>query len=172
MAYYKVRTYIAADWDGDRDLVNQLYLWNDNDGFALHFSDAHAITQARDTSLPCSIKRSLDTRMKASKKFVLIVGSNTKYVRKGSCQYCDNYSSDYWSCKRGYHVDYRSFVEYEVDKAVRNNLQIVVLYNSTTVDKSKCPELLRNIGLHIPAKYRDIYGDNRWNYQQIRAAIN
>lgn len=28
---YRTRTYIAADWDGDRDAVDQLHKWNDSD---------------------------------------------------------------------------------------------------------------------------------------------
>lgn len=27
---YRTRTYIAADWDGDRDAVEQLHKWNDS----------------------------------------------------------------------------------------------------------------------------------------------
>lgn len=27
---YRTRTYIAADWDGDRDAVDQLHKWNDS----------------------------------------------------------------------------------------------------------------------------------------------
>lgn len=27
---YRTRTYIAADWDGDRDVVEQLHKWNDS----------------------------------------------------------------------------------------------------------------------------------------------
>ena len=44
----------------------------------LSFVDAHELTQARDTSLPCSIKRFLRERLDASKTFVLVVGDKTK----------------------------------------------------------------------------------------------
>lgn len=75
---YRTRTYIAADWDGDLDAVNQLHKWNESDYFNLSFSDAHDLTQARDSSLNCSIKKSLAERIDASKTFVIIVGNNTK----------------------------------------------------------------------------------------------
>lgn len=71
---YRTRTYIAADWDGDRDAVNQLHKWNDSNYWGLSFSDAHNLQQSRDSSLPCSIKSSLKKRMDGSKRFVLIVG--------------------------------------------------------------------------------------------------
>lgn len=84
--YYRTRTYIAADWDTDSDAVEQLRKWNDGNYWSLSFSDAHDLTQARDSSLNCSIKNSLRTRLEASKTFVLIVGKNTLSVRSGSCQ--------------------------------------------------------------------------------------
>jgi len=88
--YYKTRTYIAGDWTGDSDLIEQLSKWNDSNYWSLSFSDAHKLTQARDSSLPCSIKRSLSERLDASKTFVLIVGKDTNSLTKGSCQYCHN----------------------------------------------------------------------------------
>lgn len=56
---YRTRTYIAADWDGDRDAVEQLHKWNDSNYWGLSFPDAHDLQQSRDSSLPCSIKSSL-----------------------------------------------------------------------------------------------------------------
>ena len=85
---YRTKTYIAGDWDGDRDAINQLHKWNDSNYWSLSFTDAHDITQANDTSLNCSIKKSLALRMDASKTFVLIVGDNTINLRSGSCSYC------------------------------------------------------------------------------------
>lgn len=85
---YRTRTYIAADWDGDRDVVEQLHKWNDSNYWGLSFPDAHDLQQSRDSSLPCSIKSSLKKRMDGSKRFVLIVGDSTNSVTKGSCQYC------------------------------------------------------------------------------------
>lgn len=38
---YRTRTYIAADWDGDRDAVEQLHKWNDSNYWGLSFPDAH-----------------------------------------------------------------------------------------------------------------------------------
>ena len=49
--YYRTRTYIAADWDHDKNAVDALHYWNDNSKYGLSFSDAHDLKQARDTSL-------------------------------------------------------------------------------------------------------------------------
>lgn len=167
---YRTRTYIAGDWDGDKDLIDKLYEWNEKDNLSLSFSDAHSFTQARDTSLPCSIKRSLSDRLNISKTFLLVVGASTISITKGSCQYCSSYN--YGSCRRGYSTDTRSFIEYECEKAVKDNLNIIVVYNYANVDKSKCPEILRYKGDHIKGYYKGTDGKWYWNYQDIKDAIS
>jgi hypothetical protein len=36
---YRTKTYLAGDWDGDKDLVEQLHKWNDNVHPTLNFTD-------------------------------------------------------------------------------------------------------------------------------------
>lgn len=36
MAIYRTRTYIAGDWDNDKDAVDQLHKWNDSNLGAFH----------------------------------------------------------------------------------------------------------------------------------------
>ncbi len=167
---YRTRIYIAADWSGDYDAVEQLHKWNNSKHWSLSFTDAHDLMQARDNSLNCSIKSSLNKRLDASKTFVLIVGNNTTTVRSGSCQYCGSYNSYTHSCGRGYSVDYRSYVEYECEKAVRDGLKIVVLYNAATVNKSKCPDAVKNVGTHTAMCYYE-NGQYYWDYQAVKNAI-
>lgn len=49
MSIYRTRTYIAADFDNDRDAVDQLEKWNNNNNLALTFSNAHDLQCSRDT---------------------------------------------------------------------------------------------------------------------------
>ena len=69
---YRTKTYIAGDWTGDKDAIDKLYQWNTSKYWSLSFTDAHDLTKAKDSSLNCTIKRSLKVRMDASKTFVLI----------------------------------------------------------------------------------------------------
>lgn len=167
---YRTKTYIAADWDGDKNAVDQLYKWKNSNYWGLDFHDAHDLTQARDSSLNCSIKSSLATRLDVSKTFVLIVGNKTKTVRSGSCQYCSNYNSWTQHCARGYNVDYRSYIEYECEKAVRDRLKIVVLYNSGSIDKTKCPDSIKSYGTHT-AMWKLENGQYYWDYQAVKTAL-
>lgn len=168
---YRTKTYIAGDWDGDRDAIDQLYKWKADRRLSLGFIDAHDLHQARDTSLNCSIKRSLHQRLDASKRFVLIVGEKTKSLRSGGCQLCSSYSSWTNACARGYSIDYRSYVEYECEKAKSDGLAIVVLYNSTRVDRDKCPDCIKWSGRHVAMRYyRD--GQCYWDYQSVKDALD
>ena len=83
-----------------------------------------------------------------------------------------HFSYNNWGkyCARGHSLDYRSYIEYECDKAVEAGIKIVVLYNAGRVDKNKCPQALRNCGNHIPMwLWKD--GQYHWDYQAIKNAI-
>lgn len=167
---YRTRTYIAGDWDHDWGAMEQLYKWNDSDHWGLSFPDAHELQQSRDTSLPCSIKKSLRMRMDHSKRFVLIVGDHTASVTKGSCQFCSSYNSHTFSCARGNSIDYRSYIKLECEMAANANIDIAVLYKSTIVTKSKCPEAVRYMGKHVPMIcYKN--GNYLWYYQTVKKAL-
>ena len=167
---YRTRTYIAADWDGDHDAVEQLHKWNDGDRWSLSFTDAHDLQQSHDSSLPCSIKSSLRERVDHSKRFVLIVGDHTATVTKGGCQFCGSYNSWTGSCARSRSVDYRSYIKYECDKAVDAEIDIVVLYNAARVERSKCPEAVRYKGNHVAMQYLE-NGNRYWDYQAVKDAL-
>ena len=165
----RTRTYIAADWTGDENLVDKLYEWNDSKHWAFHFVDAHNLTQSKDDSLACSIKKSLSERMNISKTFVLIVGASTINLTRGSCSNCHNLFSGI-GCMSGNSTSFKSFIDYECEKAVRDGLKIVVLYNYASVDRSKCPEAVRFEGRHLAAKTIE-NGVPCWDYTSIKDAI-
>lgn len=168
---YRTKTYIAGDWTGDKDLIEALYSWNNSNYRRLHFIDAHEVTQARDTSLYCSVKKSLNERLNLSKTFVLVVGANTIVLRKGGCQYCKYYDFFTTSCIKGHSVDYRSYIEYECEKADQAGMKIIVIYNAAAVLRYKCPSILSQKGRHINAYYKRADGNYYWNYEAITDAI-
>ena len=61
-----------------------------------------------------------------------------------------------------------SFIDFECEKAVRDGLKIVVLYNDTNIYRSMCPESVRYKGTHIAAKNPYTY---MWDYDAIKRAI-
>lgn len=178
----RAKTYIAGEWDGDNDAIKQLYKWNEGGKWSLHFSDAHKNKQCYDTSMPCTIKSSLRDRMNDSKVFVLVVGNNTGSTRKGSCAYhnCINkqyyYLEQYTCTVIGKEYSTQSFIDYECQMAYRaylnGEMKIVVLYNAVKVDKSKCPEILKGIGVHKEMKsYNSCWSRYVFDYSKVRNAI-
>jgi len=182
---YRTKTYIAGEWDGDSDAISQLYAWNAGDKWSLHFVDAHSLKQCYDSSMPCTIKSSLSERMNRTKTFILVVGKNTASVRKGSCSYyvCSNKQYNYFTQPPGYQCSVigksystESFIEYECRLAynawLKNEMRIVVLYNAASMDKSKCPEILRRIGIHeVMKSYNLTWGRYMYDYQKVKKAI-
>ena len=170
----RTKTYIAADFDHDKDAVDQLYRWKNNQSLSFDFQDAHDLTQARDTSLYCSVKSSLRLRLNESKTFVLIVGEHTNSLTKGGCQFCQSYNSWTCSCARGHNIDYRSYIQYECDMARQDYLsgeisKIVVLYKNTLVNKNLCPGTISYLGKHIPMIYYSLSdGLYYWDYQAVK----
>ncbi len=170
---YRTRTYIAGDWTGDKDAIEQLYKWKNSNYWSIDFTDAHALTQSYDTSLYCSIKSSLCERLNRSKTFILVVGDATTKVTKGNCVNCRNYVPSYLGgprCKNGNSLSMKSYIEYECDKAIRDGLKIIVLYNKTYVAKSLCPTQLKDIGIHVAMK-KNVWGTISWDYESVRKAI-
>lgn len=167
----RTKTYIAADWTGDQNLIFEIYKWKHSNHWSLDFVDAHELTQARDDSLPCSIKKSLAERLNVSKTFVLIVGNSTIRLNKGACWHCENYDSNTNKCTKGYWCDNRSYIDFECEKALRDGLRIVVIYNFATIHKQLCPEPLRYTGTHIKAYLRTTSGNFCLDYTDIKNAI-
>lgn len=180
---YRTKTYLAGDWTGDSDAIQQIMTWNDGNKWGLHFVDVHKYAQCYDTSMPCTIKDSLRDRMNVSKKFVLIVGDSTKTTRKGSCAYkdCGNKMYDFWyntyTCKViGKTYNTQSFIEYECELAhkawLRGELEIIVLYNAASVNTSKCPDILHGVGKHESMKsWNPIWNKYTFDYQRVKKAI-
>lgn len=166
----KTKTYLAGDWDHDKIVIDKLRTWNNSKYWGLNFTDVHEAAQSNDSSLNCSIKTSLGNRMDSCKTFVLIVGSDTKKVRAGSCYYCEHYNPNKQACEKNRNLSTKSFIEYECDKAVRDKLKIVVLYNYSFIYKDKCPDSVKDIGSHLNA-YSWEGNEKIWNYNNIKNAI-
>ena len=179
---YRTKTYIAGDWTGDRDLINKLDEWNKNQYLQLSFVNVHEVTQSSDSSLNCSIKRSLRKRLNITKTFVLIVGENTLTLRSGACYLCRYYNSGFRGystnpyCTNGGYIDNRSYIQYECEMALKDYYagelkNIVVIYNGLlSPDYSRCPNVLRNIGTHIGSDLIE-NGVRKWAYSRIKNAI-
>lgn len=137
---YKNKTYIAFDGDTDMDYYNMLKAWKANDKINFDFYNAHDLNTARDSSLTESIKNQLRIRFDNSKRFVILIGQNTKWNRK--------------------------FIPWEIEQAINRDLPIIVvnLNNKRKKDDDRCPVLLRDkLTVHIPFNAKILqYAINDW----------
>lgn len=118
-----------ACFDGDNDIhyYRLMTAWHANGRFDFTFKDAHAITQARDSSSEETIKRSLRTRLNASDVFIVLVGKTTKNLYK--------------------------FVRWEIEVALEKGIPIIVanLDGERAMNYSLCPPILRDeLVVHVP----------------------
>lgn len=162
---YRTRTYIAGDWTNDKEAIDQLYKWNDSNYWGLDFVDVHQFHQSSDSSQNCSIKESLRQRMDTCKTFVIVIGNKTKITTAGSCSNCTKFYRGI--CLSGNTTSNKSYIQFECDKAVRDGLKIVVLYNGIYKHPELCPDSIRNVGTHLSMKN----SDGSWKYSEIKNAI-
>ena len=93
---------------------------------------------------------------------MLIIGNKTKNLTAG---YCNHQCKSYYHCQYKYKTN-KSYIEFECDYANRNNLPIIVLYNSTRIDKNKCIDSVLDIAKAHTTMLM-LGNDNRlyWDYQ-------
>lgn len=172
---YRTRTYIAADWEHDIDAVNKLYEWNNSDDYwDFSFPNAHELSECRsDETYNCNIKRNCSQNLRHSKNFVLIIGEDTNSLRSGFCMYCKKFKQGCPYVRK----ENKSYIEFECDNAISNELPIIVLYNSWKVDFSLCVEsVLYRSRCHVPMKKHVGYNAGihywEWDYEMVKFAFD
>lgn len=125
---YRNKTFVSFDGDSDIQYYRLMCAWksHDNIPFGDDFQDAHDLNYARDTSTEEAIKAQLRKRFENSKNFILLVGDNTRYLRK--------------------------FVPWEIEQAIRLNLPPIVvnLNGLRQMDGDLCPPAIRDaLAIHV-----------------------
>ncbi len=151
---YRTKIYVAFDGDTDIHYYYLLKAWTNNENFDFGINDAHEINTARDTSQEESIKNQLRIRLQSSKALIILIGENTKYLRK--------------------------FVRWQLEWALNNNLPIIAvnLNGKRDRDIDSCPAIIRDeLVVHVsfnqkiikhaldfwPEEYQKLKKDNEKN---------
>jgi hypothetical protein len=123
---YRNKTYVAFDADNDISYYRLMKAWKQNDNTSFDFYDAHDLNNMREWSSEETIKSKLQERLRSTKVFVLLVGSQTRFHYK--------------------------FVRWEIEQALKRDLPIIVinLNGSRSIDTENCPPILRDkLALHV-----------------------
>ena len=140
---YRNKIYVAFDADTDMTYYRTLKMWKGNKFIDFDFFDAHDLNNLMPYSLEATIKARLRERLKNTKKFILLLGENTKKL-------------------------YR-YVRWEVEIAISLNIPIIVcnLNGKTQKDINRCLAVLNGItAIHIPFK-KDILKYALDNYNRL-----
>jgi hypothetical protein len=144
------KIYVSFDYDSD---VNSYYLmkaWTNTNNFDFEIIDSHDLNIANDSNFEVNIKNKLELRILNSKALILLIGENTKYLRK--------------------------FVRWEIEYALNNNMPIIAvnLDGKRDFDVERCPELIKEkLVLHIPFSNKIIkYALDNWlnMYNTLKAS--
>jgi len=154
---YRNKTYVAFDGDNDMWAYRLMTAWCKNEHIDFNFYNAHDLNSARDTSTVDSIKTQLRIRMASSKQMILLVGKNTKCLRK--------------------------FVPWEIQLARKKDIPIVVanLNGKRSFDSALCPSVVSEgnvYTIHVsfnakiikyaldefPDAYEKFKGSREWNW--------
>ena len=130
---YRTKIYVAFDGDTDIHYYYLMKAWTSNEKFEFEINDAHDLNYSRDSSQVDSIKYQLRLRLHSSKVFILLVGENTKYLRK--------------------------FVPWEIEYALGQDLPIIVvnLNGKRDRDIDRCPVALRDeLAVHVSFNHKII----------------
>lgn len=117
---YRNKTYICFDGDNDIHYYRLMQAWHQNDRTPFSLLNAHDLNTARDNSHELSIKRQLRERLLNTKVFVVLIGSNTRYLTK--------------------------FVRWEMEQALALGLPIICvnLNGMRQQDSVRCPPVIRD----------------------------
>ncbi|WP_433475015.1 TIR domain-containing protein [Spirillospora sp. CA-142024] len=116
---YRNKTYVAFASE-DINYYRLMTAWRDNEHIDFNFLDAHDLAQARDTSLPETIRRSLRLRL-ANTKQAIILGSAKGKKKAG---------------------DGKSFLYYEVEVISKLDLPVIIanLDGDRFIDENFIPQ--------------------------------
>lgn len=130
---YRNKTYVIFDGDNDRWAYAYMNGWKSNENMNFNFHDAHDIGPLTDRASDETIKTRLRERFSNAKQAIVLVGEQTKNLRK--------------------------WVPWEIEISQKLNLPIIVanLNGMRQMDPDRCPAALRNwLAAHVEYKAKII----------------
>lgn len=130
---YRNKTYVIFDADNDRWAYSYMKGWKSNENMDFNFHDAHDVGPLTSNASDDTIKARLRERFSNAKQAIVLVGENTKNLRK--------------------------WVPWEIEISQKLDLPIIVvnLNGMRQMDPDRCPAGLREwVAAHIEYKAKII----------------
>jgi len=197
------QVYISADYSedfGDRDVVEVLNGWGNDDWHIVNFIDMSKVVSgsvSKDPDCrPCDLKKEFNNQINASSAVIFVVGDKTASRTAGSgCSRANNNqflytctpykqnANGYKYCKKsstgyyGYNADVNeinsySYLRHEFEQAKKRNKQIIIVYNSMRNESNWLPSYMKGYESNaMPFWTLDYYGRKVGNYTKIKEAL-
>jgi len=195
--------YISADYsenDGDRNVVNELHKWGEDDYHKVDYCDTAQVVSGSvsddEDCRPCDLKGEFNRQINASSAVIFIVGDKTKTRTAGSTcrrnaegEFCEctpykqNANGTTYCKIYGNTVTPRpdedlgrintfSYIEHEFRQAVRKSKTIIIVYNSLYKQPGWLPSYMSGYenDAHPFWKY-DATGRKVGDYTYIKTAL-
>lgn len=195
------RVYISADYaenDGDRDVVDVLKKWGEDNKHKTDFVDTAAVKSGsvseNDDCRPCDLKKEFNKQINASSAVIFIVGDKTADRTAGSnCSRVNN-PQDQCSCtpyKQNANgsttckvvtaipadedigeINSYSYLRHEFEQAKKRNKAIIVVYNSLNKQPTWLPNYMDGYeSAAQPFWIKNSQGEKVGNYSFIKEAL-
>lgn len=197
------RVYISADYsetEGDRDVVDELHKWGDDDYHKVDFVDTALVVSGSVSEDPdcraCDLKAEFNKQINASSAAIFIIGDKTASRKAGSsckrndkgafCEctpYKQNANGTSWCKIYGEthvpaadedlgRINTYSYLEHEFKQAVRKKKTIIIVYNSLNNQPSWLPSYMSSYAsVAHPFWKKDALGNRVGDYTYIKSAL-
>lgn len=197
------RVYISADYadgDGDREVVNELNRWGQDNLHKVDFVDMAKVVSGtvadNDDCRICDLKAEFNRQINASSVVIFVVGDKTAIRTAGAACYRSRLEQKDSSCtpykdnRNGSKpcrvastttpsregnvgsINSYSYLRHEFEQAKKKNKEIIILYNSTRNETTWLPSYMK--GYEDKAKPFWIYNSERkkvGDYAAIKLAL-
>lgn len=196
------RVYISADYDenGDRDVVNELNKWGQDNRHKVDFIDmsqvvSGSVSRNNPDCRPCDLKQEFNQQINASSAVIFVVGDKTAYRTAGnSCQRATNdwFNSSCTPYKQNRNgsttckilmpsssskddvnsINTYSYLRHEFEQAKKRNKPIIILYNSLRKESNWLPSYMKGYeSVAQPFWIKDFLDRKVGNYAYIKQVL-
>lgn len=194
--------YISADYDynsGDRDVIEELNKWNDDNRYLLNFTDTAQVASgsvSNDSDCrPCDLKEEFNKQINASSAVIFIVGDKTAsrtagnqcprcgrgaWVGFGCTPYKQNangskackYVSTASAGEDVGNINTYSYLRHEFEQAKKKGKPIIIVYNSLNRQTTWLPSYMDGYKDEAhPFWRKSASGNKTGDYQFIKESL-
>ncbi len=199
----KRKIYISADYDddsGDRNVVEELNRWADDNRYKIDFVDMAKVVSGSVCYDPdcraCDLKEEFNRQINASSVVILVVGDKTASRTAGSNCKRNIREQNQCTCTPYKHnvngtqpckvkstttapkdgdvgcINRYSYLRHEYEQAVKKNKKLAVLYNATIKEPHWLPNYMKQCEDIARPFWTEIENGRIGNYDYIKQVLN